>query len=77
MKEEITKARWEKKVRKNTDVYIREASLKPEPKVEIYALLGYYRVSSGNSLPTFRDNPLVQSSRVKTSVSVGILHRPT
>jgi hypothetical protein len=28
------------------------------------ALLGYYAASSGNSLPTFRNNPLVPSSRV-------------
>jgi len=34
---------------------------KREPKVEIYALLRYYTVSSGNSLPKFRDNLLVQS----------------
>ena len=33
-------------MRKNTDVYIREASLKQELK----ALLRYYRVSSGNSV---------------------------
>ena len=26
-------------------------------------ILGYYKVSSGNSLPTFRDNPSVPSSR--------------
>jgi hypothetical protein len=34
---------------------------------EVYencALLGYYAASSGNSLPTFRNNPLVPSSRV-------------
>jgi len=29
------------------------------------ALLGYYAASSGNSLPTFRDNLSVPSSRVK------------
>jgi hypothetical protein len=34
---------------------------------EICALLGYYAVSSGNSLPTFRDNVSVSSSRVKKS----------
>jgi hypothetical protein len=28
------------------------------------ALLGYYKASSGNFLPTFRDNLSVQSSRV-------------
>jgi hypothetical protein len=32
---------------------------------EIFALLGYYAVSSGNPLPTFRDNVPVPSSRVK------------
>jgi len=31
------------------------------------ALLGYFAVSSGNSLPAFRDNLSVQSSRVKKS----------
>jgi len=30
-----------------------------------YALLGYYAACSGNSLPTFRDNISVTSSRVK------------
>jgi hypothetical protein len=34
MKEDIMKARWEKKVRKNTYVYILEASLKQELKVK-------------------------------------------
>jgi hypothetical protein len=34
---------------------------------EICALLGYYPVSSGNSLPTFRDNLSVPSSRIKKS----------
>ena len=29
------------------------------------ALLGYYVASSGNSLPTFRDNLSIPSSRVK------------
>jgi len=29
--------------------------------------MGYYPASSGNSLPTFRDNLLVPSSRVKNS----------
>jgi len=29
------------------------------------ALLGYYVASSGNSLPTFRNNVSVPSSRVK------------
>jgi len=32
---------------------------------EICALLGYYAAYSGNSLPTFRDNLSVSSSRVK------------
>jgi hypothetical protein len=35
-------------------------------RCEVYespTLLGYYVASSGNSLPTLRDNPLVQSSR--------------
>ena len=30
----------------------------------ICALLGYYAVQSGNSLPIFRENLLVQSSRI-------------
>jgi hypothetical protein len=34
---------------------------------EICALLGYNAASSGNPLPTFRDNVSVQSSRVKKS----------
>ena len=33
---------------------------------EICALLGYYVASCGNSLPTFRDNVSVPSSRVKS-----------
>jgi hypothetical protein len=33
---------------------------------EIFALLAYYAASSDNSLPTFRDNVSVPSSRVKT-----------
>jgi hypothetical protein len=35
--------------------------------VEICAILGYYAASSGNPLPTFRDNVSVPSSRVKKS----------
>jgi len=34
---------------------------------EICALLGYYSVYGGSSLPTFRDNLSVTSSRVKKS----------
>jgi hypothetical protein len=34
---------------------------------EICALLGYYTVSSGNPLPTFRDNLSVSYPRVKKS----------
>jgi hypothetical protein len=34
---------------------------------QICAVLGYYAASSGNSLPTFRDNLSVLSSRVKKS----------
>jgi hypothetical protein len=37
---------------------------------EICALLGYYAALSGSSLPTFRDNLLVPSSRVKKSKNV-------
>ena len=32
---------------------------------EVFALLGYYVAYSGNSVPTFRDNLSVSSSRVK------------
>jgi len=32
---------------------------------ENYTLLGYYTASSGNFLPTFGDNLLVPSSRLK------------
>jgi len=34
---------------------------------QICRLLGYYAAQSGNSIPTFRDNPSVSSSRVKKS----------
>jgi hypothetical protein len=34
---------------------------------EIHALLGYYAAYAGNSLPTFRDNLSVGSSRVTKS----------
>jgi hypothetical protein len=34
---------------------------------EICALLGYYAASSGNPLPTFRDDISVPSARVKKS----------
>jgi len=37
---------------------------------EISALLGYYAVYSGNSLPTFRDNLSVPSLRVKKSLTL-------
>jgi hypothetical protein len=36
-----------------------------ENTVEICALLGYYAALSGSSVPTFRDNFSVLSSRVK------------
>jgi hypothetical protein len=32
---------------------------------QVCGLLGYYAAQSGNSIPTFRDNPSVSSSRVK------------
>jgi hypothetical protein len=35
---------------------------------EIFALLGYKATSSGNPLPTFRDNLSVPSSRIKKSL---------
>jgi hypothetical protein len=34
---------------------------------EICALLGYYAASSGNPLPTFRENVSVPTSKVKKS----------
>jgi hypothetical protein len=36
---------------------------------EICALLGYYAMSSGNTLPTFQDNVSVPFSRVKSKTS--------
>jgi hypothetical protein len=39
---------------------------------EICAFLGYHAASSANPLPTFRDNVLVPSSRVKSSKNVNI-----
>jgi len=36
--------------------------------VENCILLGYYAVSSGNFLPTFWDNLLVSSSRVRNQI---------
>jgi len=38
---------------------------------EICAFLGYFAVYSGNSLPTFRDNLTVPSSRVKQFKNAG------
>jgi hypothetical protein len=37
---------------------------------EMYAHLGYYAASSGNALPSFRDNLSVPSSRVMKSKCV-------
>jgi len=37
---------------------------------EIFALLGYYAALGGNSVPTFRDNLSVQSSRVQNSAGL-------
>jgi hypothetical protein len=37
---------------------------------DICALLGYYAAYSGNSVPTFRDNLSVASSRVKNSLAL-------
>jgi hypothetical protein len=39
----------------------------PRPVYEICALLEYHAASSGSSVPTFRDNLSVPSSRVKKS----------
>ena len=35
------------------------------------AVLGYYAASSGNSLPTFRDNQSVPTSRLKKTLEDG------
>ena len=48
------------------NTHIRQTSL----GVEICTLLGYYAAYSGNSPPTFRDNLLVPSARVKKSKTV-------
>jgi hypothetical protein len=39
---------------------------------ENFTLLSYYAASSGNSLPTFQDNLLILSSRVKISPKMSI-----
>ena len=46
--------------------YVRESGFSRDVD-DICALLGYYAVSSGNHLLTFRDNVSVPSSRVKKS----------
>jgi len=43
------------------------------PQFEISALLEYYAAYGGNSLPTFRDNRLVQTWRIKKSKILGFL----
>jgi hypothetical protein len=43
---------------------------------EICTLLGYYAASSGNLLPTFRDNVSVPSSKVKKSKKSGWTFSP-
>jgi hypothetical protein len=42
---------------------------------EICAVLGYYAASSGNPLPTFRDNVSVPSSRFKKSYFLNLEDR--
>jgi hypothetical protein len=44
---------------------------------EICTLLGYYAASCGNCLPTFRDNVLVPSSRVKSLLELLTLEDDT
>ena len=46
-------------------IYCRFCSLLDRILYKIFALLGYYAASSGNPLPTFRDNLSVLSSRLK------------
>jgi hypothetical protein len=43
---------------------------------EICAILGYYTASCGSSVPTFRDNVSVPSSRVKKSKKMGPIRCP-
>ena len=43
---------------------------------QIFALLGFYEAYSGNSIPTFRDNLSVPSSRVKQSKKMGLIGCP-
>jgi hypothetical protein len=62
-------------ITKHTRNYLQEFYGRHECKIsgflcdvdEICALLGYYAASSGNPLPTFRNNVSVPSSRVKNS----------
>jgi hypothetical protein len=44
-------------------------------KVEISALMEYYLAYSGNSLPTFRDNPSASFLQVKNSEKKSMAHR--
>jgi len=47
--------------------YLPNGVLQSLYKYDICTILGYYAAYSGNSLPTFRDNLSVPSSRVKKS----------
>ena len=53
-------------------VVTRKSNLKTQTLLENCALLGYYAESSGNSLPTFRDNLLGPSSRVQEYGTAGL-----
>ena len=53
-------------------VVTRKSNLKTQTLLENCALLGYYAESGGNSLPTFRDNLLVPSSRVQEYGTAGL-----
>jgi hypothetical protein len=41
--------------------------IKTKITLRIFVLLGYYAAYSGNSLPTFRDDPSAPSSRFRKS----------
>ena len=48
----------------------------PRGVTEVFALLGFYEAYSGNSIPTFRDNLSVPSSRIKQSKKMGLIGCP-
>jgi hypothetical protein len=52
-------------IKQNGSNDVQASTLQLKYKLENCALLGYYTTSSGNFLPTFRDNISVPSSSVK------------